>query len=229
VRVLAFRHVPFESGGRLETVLARRGVQLEYLDLYRGAETPLPAADALIFLGGPMSANDPLPFLHREMAIIREAAERAQPLLGICLGAQLIARAFGAEVRRNPQKEIGWYEVRLTDEGAADPIFAGVPRAATVFHWHSDTFDLPPAGVLLAASDRCARQAYRVGNAIYGLQFHLEATPQMIAGWCAEDENCADVRELEMPLDPWCNASVLDGLAEAVFGAWIEQVKCGGI
>lgn len=223
MRVLAFRHVPFEGAGRIETVLASRGITLEYADLYRGA--PLPdtsGAAALIFLGGPMSVNDDLPYLRREMDLIAEAAGRNQPVLGVCLGAQLIARASGARVYRNPRKEIGWFDIRLTAAGAADPLFAGFRETETVFHWHGETFDLPAGAAWLARSERCLHQAFRLGDSIYGLQFHLEATPAMIADWCLEDENCGDVRELDSPLDPVRNEDRLTALSDLVFGNWLQ-------
>ena len=224
-RVLAFRHVPFESAGRIESVLRERGISLEYADLYRdGAAAPDPAdAAGLIFLGGPMSANDSLPYLRREMEIIAAAALRGQPLLGICLGAQLIAKASGARVYRNPEKEIGWFDIHLTDAAAADPLLAGANRTETVFHWHGETFDLPAGAQWLAHSARCRHQAFRLGDSVWGFQFHLEVTPEMIADWCLEDENCGDVRELEAPLDPRRNAERLGELSGLVFGKWADR------
>ena len=169
-----------------------------------------------------MSANDDLPYLRHEIEILSRAIHEGRPVLGICLGAQLIAKAAGARVYRNPRKEIGWFEIRLTESGAADPLFAGVPPAETVFHWHGETFDLPPGAAWLASSDYCRHQAFRLGRAVYGLQFHLEVTPAMIAQWCTEDENCGDVRELEAPLDTDRNQDRLAQLSELVFGHWCD-------
>ncbi len=224
MRVLAFRHIPHESAGRIQDVLQARGIGIEYVDLYRdGAQLPDPAAAAgLIFLGGPMSANDDLSYLREEMRIIRDARECGQPTLGICLGAQLIARAAGAQVYANPAKEIGWFDLHLTEEGAADPMFAGAQRTETVFHWHGETFDLPPAAAWLAYSERCRHQAFRLGASVYGLQFHLEVTPEMIADWCRQDANCADLRELDSPPDPSREAGRLQTLSAAVFGRWCD-------
>ena len=186
MRVLAFRHVPFEGIGLIGRILDERNVEVDYADLYR-ADAVLPdvaAYDGLIFLGGPMSVNDDLPYLTREMEWIRQAVARRQPILGICLGAQLIARAMGASVRSNPAKEIGWFDLRFTDAAARDPLFQGLSRE-TVFHWHGETFELPPGAELLASSDLCRNQAFRLGDRVYALQFHLEVTPDMIADWCA--------------------------------------------
>jgi len=226
MRVLAFRHVPFEGLGLVEPALRARHIAVDFADLYQtGAPLPdIAAYDALIFLGGPMSVNDDLPFLRREMEFIRQAMARRQPILGICLGAQLIARALGAAVRRNSSKEIGWYALRFTEAAAGDRLFDGLSME-TVFHWHGETFDLPPGAELLASSDLCRHQAYRIGDRVYALQFHLEVTPEMIADWCAQDENSGDVRALELAIDPFSHAPRLVALSALVFGRWGEMLQ----
>jgi GMP synthase-like glutamine amidotransferase len=224
MRVLAFRHVPFEGLGRIEAVLAARGIGFDYADLYQ-AGTPLPPLDdyaGLIFMGGPMSVNDPLPYIEVETRAIAQAIARAQPVLGVCLGAQLIARALGARVYRNPVPEIGWFDVRRTTAADGDAVFESFRPAEAVFHWHGDTFDLPAGAEWLAYSDACRHQAFRYGSNVYAMQFHLEVTPEMIAGWCREDENCGDVRELDGPIDPEHNAARLATLAEQAFGRWCD-------
>ena len=227
MRILAFRHVPFEDIGLIRNTLEARGIAVEYADLYEpGAIPPDPARfDALIFMGGPMSVNDPLPYLAWEMRAIDEAARRGQPVLGICLGSQLIARAMGARVYPNPEKEIGWFDIRLTGAAAEDPVLGAMPVTSTAFHWHGETFDLPPGACLLASSQRCRNQAFRLGKAIYGLQFHLEVTPRMIADWCRQDANSDDVKELDCPLDAERNAAEMERLAASVFGGWCELVQ----
>ncbi len=221
MKILAFRHVPFEGAGYLASVLAGRGIELEYSDLYaRGACVPDIASYAgLIFLGGPMSVNDDLPYLRQERELMVQAIARNQPVMGICLGAQLLAQALGARVYRNRDKEIGWFDLRFTESASRDLLFAGLD-SETVFHWHGETFDLPPGAEWLAWSDRCRHQAFKAGKLLYGLQFHLEVTPEMIADWCLQDENCGDVRELDGPIDPRHNAGRLAALAEVVFGRW---------
>jgi GMP synthase-like glutamine amidotransferase len=228
-RVVVFRHVPFEGLGLIEGVLRTRGYAIEYADLYLpGAPVPDTASsDALLFMGGPMSVNDDLAYLRREEETIREAAARGTPVLGICLGAQLIANALGGRVRRNAMKEIGWFEIKRTEAGRSDPLFAGLDPRETVFHWHGETFDLPPGAELLESSERCWNQAFRLKSHIYGLQFHLEVTPAMIADWCRQDANCGDVEELEGPIDPWYLAGRLDVLAQAVFGRWCDMIRSG--
>ena len=226
-RVLAFRHVPFEGAGRIEPVLQSRGIALEYADLYqpRAAMPDTARFAGLIFMGGPMSVNDPLPYLQWEMEAIRGALNRGQPVLGVCLGAQLIAKALGARVYANPVKEIGWFEIHFTDAAQSDPVFAGLDRDETVLHWHGETFDLPPDAVWLARSERCRHQAFRLGERAYGLQFHLEVTPAMVADWCTQDANCGDVKELDEPLDPSRNATRLGELADLIFGRWCELLS----
>jgi len=222
--VVAFRHVPFEGLGLIQLVLEERGVAIEFADLYLPSARPPETAGAagLIFMGGPMSVNDGLPYLEREMQYIRQAAQAGQPVLGVCLGAQLAAKALGARVFRNPVGEIGWFDVHPTEAAREDSLFRGLNRSETVFHWHGETYDLPPDATLLAGSERCRHQAFRVGSRIYGLQFHLEVTPEMIADWCRQDENCGDVRQLESLPDPHLNAARLAELSRLVFGAWAD-------
>jgi GMP synthase-like glutamine amidotransferase len=226
-RVLAFRHVPFEGLGRIEAALNAFSYDIDYADLY-AQDAPLvdPAVySALIFMGGPMSVNDDLPYLRREEGFIRDAIERGVPVLGVCLGAQLIAHALGAQVRRNPVKEIGWFEIQFSAAAQEDRLFAGFGRSETVFHWHGETFDLPAGAVLLASSERSKNQAFRLGSTVYGLQFHPEVTPEMISDWCRQDENCGDVRELDRPIDAAAHADRLVEISSILFRRWCEIVR----
>ena len=217
MRVFAFRHVPFEDLGLIRASLEERGISIEYADLFRpGATAPdITQAAGLIFMGGPMSANDDLPWLRQELQLISQAVDRRQPVLGVCLGAQLIAKALGSRVYRNAVKEIGWFDIHLTEAGVRDALFAGIDPVETVFHWHGETFDLPPGAQWLAYSEACRNQAFRAGASVYGLQFHLEVTPAMIEDWCARDANRGDV-------DPRGNAARLAALSSIVFGRWCD-------
>jgi GMP synthase-like glutamine amidotransferase len=227
VEVLAFRHVPFEHLGLIADSLSSRGIACRYADLADGdpGGLDLHKAAALIVMGGPMSANDDLPYLRRELDLIAEAVSLGKPVLGVCLGSQLIAKALGARVYANAVREIGWYPVEWTATAAGDLLYRGLTTPETVFHWHGETFDLPPGAELLASSAACRHQAYRVHPNIYGLQFHLEVTPEMIAEWLDQDALCGDLREVRTSIDPHVNAARLRELAALVFGRWCDLVS----
>lgn len=221
MKVLTFRHTPLEDTGLIAASLERRRLACRYADLYaRPEEVDISDAAGLILMGGPMSVNDDLPWLQTEMECIRQAASQGKPVLGVCLGAQLIAKALGARVYPNAVKEIGWAPVYWTDAGRADALFAGLPSPETMFHWHGETFDLPAGGEHLAYSDACRHQAFRIGSNVYGLQFHLEVTPEMIADWCRQDDSCGAAREAEAPIDPYLNSARLAEVASIVFDRW---------
>jgi len=188
--VLVFQHDPFEDLGCFAEVLEKQGADYHVLRLFHGE---MPAEDwqhigALIILGGPMSVSDEdnYPFLRWEKRIIRAAIDEAVPMLGVCLGAQLIAATLGTPVFHGPVKEIGWSPITITPHGQVDSLLGYLPESATVFQWHGDGFDLPNGAIHLASSVNYKTQAFRVGKSIYGLQFHLEVTPNMIERWIDE-------------------------------------------
>ena len=222
MHVLAFRHAPLEGIGCISGALARHNVCCHPIDLYidPDAALNLDGAAGLILMGGPMSANDDLAWIPRELAAIREAAARGIPVLGICLGAQLIARALEARVYRNPEKEIGWAPVRFAEAAQVDALFHGFSGTETVFQWHGETFDLPQGAELLAVSDACRHQAFRWGANVYALQFHLEVTPEIIAEWLRADAACGELREASAPIDPCAHSARLAEIAETVFDRW---------
>ena len=224
MRVLAFRHSPSDGLGLIAAVLDARGIACQCVDLYSApaAETSITDADALILLGGSMSVNDNLSFLNREIECARAAVQAGKALLGICLGAQLIAKALGAKVYPNGKKEIGWAPVTFTNAARNDPLFHGL-ASEVIFHWHGETFDLPEGAELLASSADCRHQAFRFGDRVYGLQFHLEVTPEMISQWCREDEVCG-AREASKPIDPHAHSARAASLAQRVFGRWCDLV-----
>lgn len=222
--VLVFRHVRWEHLGYIADELEARAVDYVYADLMEDPFQALPVAvdvcAGVISMGGPMSANDRHPGLARELSLLASAVELKRPMLGVCLGAQLLAKATGALVYRNPVKEVGWYPVHFRPEAGEDALFAGISSPQTVFHWHGETFDLPSGSVWLASSAVCAHQAFRLGEHAWGLQFHLETSPVMIAQWLREDAMEGDLREVVEPVDPERHAAAQRELARTVFGRW---------
>ena len=195
--VLVFQHDPFEDLGFFSEVLEKQRTGYRVLRLFHGE---MPAEDwerigALIILGGPMSVNDEeqFPFLRWEKRIIRAAIDEAVPVVGICLGAQLIATTLGTMVYHGRVKEIGWSPISITAHGQVDSLLGYLPENATVFQWHGDGFELPAGAIRLASSVNYKNQAFRVGKNIYALQFHLEVTPPMIARWI--DERSKDLAQ----------------------------------
>ncbi len=192
MRVHYLQHVEFEGLGSIEPWLLAAGHRITRTRLYAGDRPPASDDfDWLIVMGGPMGANDDatLPWLAAEKRLIREAVDDGKRVLGICLGAQLIAAVLGAEVYRNAEREIGWFEIRRTSHAATHGLGRVLPQRADVFHWHGDTFDLPPGAVALAESDACRNQAFAVGDHVLALQFHLETTPAAAA---ALIDHCRD-------------------------------------
>ena len=225
MRVLVFRHSPSDGLGLIGDALNANEILFEYADLYASssAAAPVDEVDALIVMGGSMSANDAFPFITYEIEYIRTAIERGKPVLGVCLGAQLTAKALGTRVYANHVKEVGWAPVTFNDAALRDPLFTGMTGDPIIFHWHGETFDMPSGAELLASSADCRNQAFRAGDRIYGLQFHLEVTPAMIAEWCREDDACAT--EVHLPIDPHTHFARSQELAEIIFGRWCRLVK----
>jgi GMP synthase-like glutamine amidotransferase len=182
MKVHIFQHVPFEDIGSIDHWLKQHDVALAYTRFFNNDPLPeLEQVDFLVIMGGPMSVNDgnKIPWLIAEKQFIGTAVDKNIPLLGICLGAQLIAHALGARVFKNNLKEIGWFPV----QGRPTPdLCFRFPDEFTPFHWHGETFDLPSGAVQLARSRACEQQAFQTRRNIIGLQFHLEATPESIAG-----------------------------------------------
>jgi GMP synthase-like glutamine amidotransferase len=180
MRAHCFQHVPFEGLGSIATWLAESGAQLTTTRFFEAPVLPAPGdVDLLIVMGGPMSANDDRrhPWLVPERAFIRDAIDRGTTVLGVCLGSQLIARAMGARVYANREREIGWFPITGVERSATGPAWATAGHKALVFHWHGDTFDLPPGATHLARSAGCEHQGFQIGDRVIGLQFHLETTP----------------------------------------------------
>jgi GMP synthase (glutamine-hydrolysing) len=184
---VTIQHVPFEGPGLIAEVAARRGIELRLCHPYRGE--PLPLEDeigGLVVMGGPMSVGDTVehPYLADEAELIASIVNAGRPVLGVCLGAQLIAHALGARIYRGEQAEIGLGTVSLTQAGREDPVLGSLGvEILPVMHWHQDTVDLPAQALWLARSELYAHQAFRVGKWTYGLQFHLEVDRDLARAW----------------------------------------------
>ena len=214
MKVHVLQHVAFESIGSIQPWMDARGIAVSTSRLFEEPALPQPAElDWLIVMGGPMSVNDEKvhPWLAPEKKLIAQCVESGKTVLGICLGAQLIASALGARVFPNARKEIGWFPVRRPKSAQGSPASSGLarlfPEEVEVFHWHGDTFDLPHGAALFLESDACAHQAFSIGTRVVGLQFHLETTPQsassLIAGSRREIVSSATIQtEAEMLARP---------------------------
>jgi GMP synthase (glutamine-hydrolysing) len=197
MKLLVLQHVAHELLGTLNPLLKRAGFRIRYVNFARhpDAQPSLDGYDGLIVLGGPMSVNDDhrLAHLSTELKLIEDALRRDVPVLGICLGAQLIAKTLGANVYRNPEKEIGWYDVSPTDYASSDSLLAPLQKTEKIFQWHGETFDIPRSTSHLAFSSLCANQAFRYGSKVYGFQFHMEVDEPMIHRWLRVPENQTEI------------------------------------
>lgn len=196
--VLILKNIASEGPGTLEDFLQERGM---YYKIVHCATQNIPGSkdfDTLVMLGGPMSVNeeDMYPYIKKEIALVKEFAAEGKKMLGICLGAQIMAKALGARVYPGPEKEIGWYDIELTEEGTRDRLMKALavdPGAGDfrtrfmVFHWHGETFDIPGGAVRLAKSELYPHQAFRYGEGAYAFQFHIEVTKEMIYEWLKDE------------------------------------------
>jgi GMP synthase (glutamine-hydrolysing) len=226
-RILVVQHVACEDPGLLVELARDRGHTLELVAPFRGA--PIPAAlsaDALVILGGPMGVYEAArhPHLVDEQALARAAVASGRPVLGICLGSQLLAAAHGATVAPTGRQEIGFHPVTVL---ADDPLFAGIAAPFAPLHWHGDAFALPAGAVALASSAQTPLQAFRLGARAWGCLFHLEATPAWVAACAAEfgDElrgHGIDPAALVAAAPAACAA--LAPIARTVLGRWLDQI-----
>jgi len=230
--VAIFRHSRIEGPGYFDTFLDANRVPWRLVKVDAGEDVPSNPREfsGLAFMGGPMSVNDELPWIPRVLGLISAAVEADIPALGHCLGGQLIARALGGEVKRNPVKEIGWGAVTVEDNTPAREWF-GQTRAFSGFHWHGETFTVPAGATRIAASPYCANQAFALGRHL-AMQCHVEMTPELIRSWCEDWE-----KELVAKAGPSVQtpAQMFEGMEERVrslnriaatlYARWVEGLR----
>jgi GMP synthase-like glutamine amidotransferase len=231
-RALVLQHIACEPPGAYEDVLREQAWEIVRVELDEGE--PLPpwgGFDAIIAMGGPMSVNDDatLQWLVDEKRLIAEAVRAGVPFFGACLGVQLLASALGARVYPGDSPEVGLLPVQLTPAARSDSVFAGLPEQLLTFQWHGDTFHLPDGATLLATSPAYANQAFRWGQRAYGVQFHLEVSPEMAREWGEVPEYAAS---LEQTLGPGSTEGLVEEVARrstemraharALFARWLE-------
>ncbi len=231
---IVIRHIAFENLGSLHFVLQEKGYVIEYLEAAPGfldGINPL-TPDLVIILGGPIGAYDEqdYPFLTQELDLLKQRLANNKPTLGICLGAQLMARALGAKVYPgNNGKEIGWSPIQLTESGENSPLQYLAPEETTVLHWHGDTFDLPDGAVHLAASAAYQNQAFAWGKSALALQFHPEVTTSGLEHWfighACEIASTPDVTVGKLRLDTAKYSQKLEIMAKLFWQTWLTQVE----
>ena len=233
-KILVFQHVPYEPLGTLDPLLKEAGFRIRYVNFGRDPHQrpSLEKYEALIVLGGPMNAHqiDTWPNLLTEVDVIRDAVDSGMSVLGICLGAQLLAKALGGRVSRNEQREIGWYDVQLTEAGRSDPVISSFAATQRVFQWHEDGISLPQGADHLASSPASPVQAFRFGEHAYGFQFHLEVDASLVERWLTVRDNQPLLAEEAGRVDPdtirrqtaqWIGG--LQDLSRNTFSRWIER------
>lgn len=233
-KLLVFQHVPSEPLGVLDRMFKDAGFRIRYVNFKRNGDVAVSVGryNGLVVLGGPMSADevDRHPHLQFEQEAIRTAIGDGIPVLGICLGAQLIAASSGGRILRRGAVEFGWRRVTPTAAGAVDPLIAHLDGGAEIFQWHSDTFTLPESAEHLAASADCRYQAFRIGECAYGFQFHLEADRALIRRWAGAKRHLAELERRGVVIEHARIERETDSklpaarrLAELVFGEFIAR------
>jgi GMP synthase (glutamine-hydrolysing) len=222
-----FQHIDCEGPGLLREILESKKIKLNLLKPFKGDPLPEHLGDGLIVLGGPQGVYEEkqYPWMTAELDAIRKCLSLSLPVLGICLGSQMLAHAAGGQVFRGALPEVGWYPISTTTEGRLDPLLLGISSPFEAFHWHGDTFTLPKNSVRLAGSDYYPNQIYKVGLNAYGFQCHLEVTEEMVKNWAAiyakeltPQGGPIDPKQIENGLSQ--NAKALGQIAEKVFARW---------
>jgi GMP synthase-like glutamine amidotransferase len=232
--VLIFRHSPTEGPGYFTTFLDRHNIPWKLVRIDAGDAVPdtLNGVSGVCLMGGPMSVNDDLPWIPPLLALIRQAVAHEIPVIGHCLGGQLMAKALGGTVGANPQKEIGWGDVRITDADAARPWLGDATEPLLAFHWHGETFSLPPDATRILESAYCPNQAFVLNGRHIGMQCHVEMTPELIESWC--DNGAAEIAASKSPgvqspaaigADLPARTERLHRLADKIYSRWIQGLR----
>ena len=202
MRVLVLKNIPIEGPGTIEDYLGKRDIPFDTVELLKGGEVPGGDYTHVIMMGGPMAVYEmkTYPHLEKGAKLLEEYLKKGASVLGVCLGAQMLAHVLGARVYAGGQKEVGWYEVDMTPEAMTDRVFKSLSvnggAKAQVFQWHGDTFELPPGAIRLASSPIYQNQAFKWGGNVYALQFHIEVTPAIIAQWFEGGKDFLEAKKL---------------------------------
>lgn len=230
--ILIVTHVDHEGPGYFAQVLDRNAIPYRVVSIGRGEALPERADtfSGLVFMGGPMSVNDPLPWIEQELTLIRNAVAASIPVLGHCLGGQLISKALGGTVTRNRAHEIGWFDVEQITPRSSAAWFADLPTHFPAFHWHGETFSLPTGATSLLRNDNCEQQAFAVGNTL-ALQCHIEMTEAMVRQWVASapeefiHPSGAVQSAEEITRDLAVRVANLQRVADLVYACWLRAVR----
>lgn len=227
-----FRHLACEGPGYLGTFLEKNHAPYEVVRIDEGVEVPTSLDDVsgLVFMGGSMSVNDPLDWIEKELELIRQAATHRVPVMGVCLGGQLMAKALGGEVTKGPSQETGWHSLEVVESEASSDWASGLPSKFTAFHWHGDTFSIPEGASCILRSQCCDHQAFVLGDHL-AMQFHLEMMADMVAEW-------ADLYQSDLKNPSHCVQTIdqmtaglpekiadLHKVADILLGEWLKRVK----
>lgn len=227
---IAIRHLPFESLDSWEPVI-RECFEFDYLDIARQRLDDSCDPDLLIVLGGPVGVNDSdeYPFIDAELSLLEKRLANGKPTLGICLGAQLMANALGAKVEAGATREIGWMPVDLTEAGKQSSLRHVGPENCTVFHWHSDNFELPADATLLASTTQCPNQAFSLGPNILGLQFHPEVSASALETWYVGHHRALsaqdDLSAVQLRSDAARYSEALESQGRKLLLEWLEGLR----
>jgi GMP synthase (glutamine-hydrolysing) len=231
-KVWVLQHSPTGNLGAIAQALESAALAWQYVRVFDGRPVPtdMKGAGGLIVMGGVEAVYqlDRYPYLRAEIALIENALKTGRPVLGVCLGSQLLAAALGADVRRAAHKEIGWHPVRLRPEAKDDRLLRGLPEEFVTGHWHSDIFDLPAGAVPLASSELTELQAFRYGDNAWGLLFHAEVTQQIVAAWVrdsSEGLQRSGINGEEILASAPRHLSALSGIARTIFSRWAALIQ----